>query len=40
MFNYAYAVVECQVRIATVSHGLDPTIGYLYTVRPGRVSLV
>ena len=40
MFNYAYAVLESQVRIATVSQGLDPTIGYLHTCRPGRVALV
>jgi CRISP-associated protein Cas1 len=40
MLNYAYAVLEGQVRIATVSQGLDPTIGYLYSYRPGRVALV
>lgn len=40
MLNYAYAVLESQVRIATVAHGLDPTIGYLHTCRPGRVALV
>jgi CRISPR-associated protein Cas1 len=40
MLNYAYAVLESQVRIATVSQGLDPTIGYLHTCRPGRVALV
>jgi CRISPR-associated protein Cas1 len=40
MLNYAYAVLESQVRIATVSHGLDPTIGYLHAYRPGRVALV
>ena len=40
MLNYAYAVLESQVRIATVAHGLDPTIGYLHTSRPGRVALV
>ena len=40
MLNYAYAVLESQVRIATVSQGLDPTIGYLHSCRPGRVALV
>jgi CRISPR-associated protein Cas1 len=40
MFNYAYAVLESQVRIATVSQGLDPTIGYLYSCHPGRIALV
>ena len=40
MLNYAYAVLESQVRIATVAQGLDPTIGYLHTCRPGRVALV
>jgi CRISPR-associated protein Cas1 len=40
MLNYAYAVLESQVRIAAVSQGLDPTIAYLHTTRPGRVVLV
>jgi CRISP-associated protein Cas1 len=40
MLNYAYAVLESQVRIATVSQGLDPQIGYLHACRPGRVALV
>ena len=40
MLNYAYAVLESQVRIATVSQGLDPAIGYLHTCRPKRVALV
>jgi CRISPR-associated protein Cas1 len=40
MLNYAYAVLESQVRIATVSQGLDPMIGYLHFRRPGRVALV
>ena len=38
--NYAYAVLESQVRIAVVCLGLDPTIGYLHACRPGRVALV
>src|SRR5829696_9219968 len=40
MLNYAYAVLESQVRIATVAQGLDPTIGYLHACRPARVALV
>jgi len=40
MLNYAYGVLESQVRIATVAAGLDPTIGYLHACRPGRVALV
>ncbi len=40
MLNYAYAVLESQQRIATVSQGLYPTIGYLHVYRPGRVALV
>lgn len=40
MLNYAYAVLESQVRIAAISQGLDPTIGYLHVYRPGRVALV
>ncbi len=40
ILNYAYGVLESQVRIATVSAGLDPTIGYLHTCRPGRPALV
>jgi CRISPR-associated protein Cas1 len=40
MLNYAYGVLESQVRIATITRGLDPTIGYLHACRPGRVALV
>ncbi len=40
MLNYAYGVLESQVRIAAVAVGLDPTIGYLHVSRPGRVALV
>ncbi len=40
MLNYAYAVLESQVRIATLVCGLDPTIGYLHTCRTRRVALV
>jgi CRISPR-associated endonuclease Cas1 len=40
MLNYAYAVLESQVRIAAVSQGLDPTVGYLHAFRPRRAALV
>ena len=40
MMNYVYGMLESQVRIAAVSAGLDPTIGFLHANRPGRVSLV
>ncbi len=40
ILNYAYGVLESQVRMATVSAGLDPAIGYLHTCRPGRLALV
>jgi CRISP-associated protein Cas1 len=40
MLNYAYAVLESQVRIATVSQALDPKIGYLHACRLGRAALV
>jgi CRISP-associated protein Cas1 len=40
MLNYAYAVLESQIRIATIAQGLDPTIGYLHSCRPGRAALV
>jgi CRISPR/Cas system-associated endonuclease Cas1 len=36
MLNYAYAVLESQVRIAAVAQGLDPAIGYLHSSRLGR----
>ncbi len=40
ILNYAYGVLESQVRIATVASGLDPAIGYLHACRPGRSALV
>jgi CRISP-associated protein Cas1 len=40
MLNYAYAVLESQVRITTLSQGLDPTVGYLHACRPGCAALV
>jgi CRISPR-associated endonuclease Cas1 len=40
MLNYAYRVLETQVKIAAVAAGLDPTIGYLHVCRLGRNALV
>ncbi len=40
ILNYAYGVLESQVRIATVAAGFDPTVGYLHACRPGRMALV
>ena len=40
LLNYAYALLETEVRIAVVAAGLDPTIGYLHACRPGRMALV
>ena len=40
MLNYAYGVLESQVRMDIVAAGLDPTVGYLHSCQPGRPSLV
>jgi CRISPR-associated endonuclease Cas1 len=40
ILNYAYGVLESQIRIAATSQGFDPSIGYLHASRPGRVALV
>ena len=40
MLNYAYGVLENQVRMDIVAAGLDPTIGYLHSRQPGRPALV
>lgn len=40
MLNYAYAVLESQVRIAVSAVGLDPTIGYLHANEADRPALV
>ncbi len=40
MLNYAYAVLESQVRIQVVSEGYDPSIGYLHAYEPDRPALV
>jgi CRISPR-associated endonuclease Cas1 len=39
MLNYAYGVLESQVRTVAVASGLDPRIGYLHACRPGRAAL-
>jgi hypothetical protein len=40
MLNYAYAVLEAQVRMHIIAEGYDPNIGYLHTSRPDRPGLV
>jgi CRISP-associated protein Cas1 len=34
ILNYAYAVLEAQIRIQIVAEGLDPSISYLHVSRP------
>jgi CRISPR-associated endonuclease Cas1 len=40
MLNYAYRMLESQVRISAVAAGLDPTIGFLHANRENRIALV
>ncbi len=40
ILNYAYAVLESQVRMQIVADGYDPTIGYLHSSTPERQALV
>jgi len=40
MLNYAYAILESQVRMQIVAEGYDPTIGYLHMSTPERQALV
>jgi CRISPR-associated protein Cas1 len=40
LLNYAYGVLEGQLRVATVAAGLDPKMGYLHACQPGRMALV
>lgn len=40
ILNYAYAVLESQIRIEIVSQGYDPTIGYLHAFEKYRAALV
>jgi CRISP-associated protein Cas1 len=38
ILNYAYAVLESQVRMAVIAQGFDPTIGILHTSKPDRAA--
>src|SRR5262249_42043803 len=40
ILNYAYAVLESQLRIQVVAAGFDPTIGFLHAVGPDRPAFV
>jgi CRISP-associated protein Cas1 len=40
MLNYAYAILESQVRMQIVAEGYDPTIGFLHSSAPERHALV
>jgi CRISP-associated protein Cas1 len=40
ILNYAYGVLEAEVRITVAAAGLDPTIGVLHASHPGRLALV
>lgn len=40
LLNYAYAMLESEVRLEALAEGLDPTIGYMHARHPGRVALV
>jgi CRISPR-associated endonuclease Cas1 len=40
ILNYAYGILESQVRMQVVAAGLDPTIGYLHGDRHGKHGLV
>jgi CRISPR-associated endonuclease Cas1 len=40
MLNYAYAVLEAQVRMQIIAEGYDPNIGYLHTSNSDRPALV
>jgi CRISPR-associated endonuclease Cas1 len=40
ILNYAYAVLEAQVRMQIITEGYDPNIGYLHTSNPDRPALV
>ena len=35
MLNYAYAILESQVRIQSVAEGYDPTLGIMHECREG-----
>jgi CRISPR-associated protein Cas1 len=40
ILNYAYAILESQVRIQIIAAGFDPTVGFLHSGRRGRSDFV
>jgi len=40
MLNYAYAILESQLRIQLVSEGYDPTLGIMHESRNGSSAFV
>ncbi|MGA9334022.1 MAG: CRISPR-associated endonuclease Cas1 [Rudaea sp.] len=40
MLNYAYAILESQIRIQVACEGYDPTIGFLHSSKPDRDAFV
>lgn len=40
ILNYAYAILESQVRIEVVAAGFDPSIGFLHANGPNRPAFV
>jgi CRISP-associated protein Cas1 len=40
MLNYAYAILESQVRIQCVAEGYDPTLGIMHESREGSSAFV
>ncbi len=40
ILNYAYAVLESQVRTQVLAQGFDPTIGILHASKPDRAAFV
>jgi CRISPR-associated protein Cas1 len=40
MLNYAYAVLESQIRIQIASQGYDPTIGFMHTSNSDQAAFV
>jgi CRISPR-associated protein Cas1 len=40
MLNYAYAILESEVRIQSVAEGYDPTLGIMHECRDGSSAFV
>lgn len=40
MLNYAYAILESQVRIKSIAEGYDPTLGIMHESREGSSAFV